>query len=198
MVASAERRQVKLVETEIVDCLILESGVFGDDRGLFREWFKLSDLAATGRHFGVEQANFSVSSHNVVRGLHYSVAPRGQAKLVTCAQGTLDDVIVDIRVGSPTFGQVVVVSLAADQGRSVLLPEGVAHGFCVTSEVGALAYLLSTPYDAPNELEIHPFDEELGVAWPLTGDPILSAKDAAAPSFRARLEAGQLPVYTSK
>lgn len=183
---------MKLIETAIDGCFILESGVFGDDRGLFREWFKLADLTAAGQSFSVEQANFSVSAKNVVRGLHYSVAPRGQAKLVTCAHGTLDDVIYDIREGSPTFGQLVVVSLAADAGKSVLLPAGVAHGFCVTSEVGALAYLLSSPYDAPNELEIHPLDAEIAVPWPLTGEPIMSAKDAAAPSLAERRAAGQL------
>ncbi len=186
---------MKLIDTDIAGCVILESGVFGDDRGLFREWFKLGDLEATGRDFRVEQANFSVSTKNVVRGLHYSIAPRGQAKLVTCAQGTLDDVIVDIREGSPTFGAVVVVHLAADEGRSVLLPEGVAHGFCVTSDTGALAYLLTSPYDAPNELEIHPFDSRINVPWPLSADPIMSAKDAAAPSWEQRRAAGQVPRF---
>jgi len=186
---------VKLIETAIDGCFILESGVFGDDRGLFREWFKLDDLKAAGLSFDVEQANFSVSSQNVVRGLHYSIAPRGQAKVVTCAHGRLDDVIFDIREGSPTFGQLVVVSLAAGEGRSVHLPAGVAHGFCVTSEVGALAYLLSSPYDAPNELEINPLDSEIGVPWPLTGEPIMSAKDAAAPSWAERRAAGQTPTY---
>lgn len=186
---------MKIIETAIAGCVILESGVFGDDRGLFREWFKLGDLEAADLSFSVEQANFSVSSKNVVRGLHYSVAPRGQAKLVTCAQGTLDDVIFDIREGSPTFGQLVVVSLAADHGRSVLLPAGVAHGFCVTSETGALAYLLSSPYDAANELEIHPFDDEINVPWPLTGEAIMSPKDAAAPSWASRRAEGMVPTY---
>ena len=184
---------MKLIETAIDGCFILESGVFGDDRGLFREWFKLPDFAAAGVTFNVEQANFSVSSQNVVRGLHYSVSPRGQAKVVTCAHGTLDDVIFDIREGSPTFGQIVVVSLAANEGKSVLLPAGVAHGFCVTSEVGALAYLLSSPYDAPNELEINPLDPEIGVPWPLTGEPIMSAKDSAAPSWAQRRSESQTP-----
>lgn len=184
---------MKLTETAIAGCFILESGVFSDDRGLFREWFKLADLTAAGASFTVEQANFSVSARNVVRGLHYSLAPRGQAKVVTCAHGTLDDVIFDIREGSPTYGQLVVVSLAADQGRSVLLPAGVAHGFCVTSELGALAYLLSSPYDAPNEVEIHPLDPDINVPWPLTGDPIMSTKDAAAPTLAERRAAHQLP-----
>ena len=88
--------------------------------------------------FSAQQANLSISKRNVVRGLHYSMAPEGQAKVVTCAHGELDDVIVDIRVGSPTFGRHEVVHLAADEERSVYVPAGVAHGFCVTSEVGAL------------------------------------------------------------
>ena len=96
------------------------------------------DFDAAGLDFATEQANLSMSSRNVVRGLHYSLAPRGQAKVVTCVLGELDDVIVDVRVGSPTFGAVEIVHLAADQGRSVVLPAGVAHGFCVTSEHAAL------------------------------------------------------------
>jgi len=186
---------VNLTELDIAGLYVAESRTFADDRGFFREWFKLSDFEAAGLRFGAEQSNLSMSSRNVVRGLHYSLAPRGQAKVVTCVYGTLDDVIVDVRVGSPTFGRVVTVSLAADQGTTVVLPAGVAHGFCVTSETAALSYLLSSPYDAPNELEIHPLDPEIGVPWALTGEPILSEKDAAAPSLAQRLAAGQLPTF---
>jgi dTDP-4-dehydrorhamnose 3,5-epimerase len=181
----------------IAGLVVLDAPVWGDERGFFREWFKLSDLAVAGLDFGTRQANLSRSVRGVVRGLHYSVAPEGQAKVVTCVDGTLDDVIVDVRVGSPTFGAVEVVSLAGDLGRSVLLPAGVAHGFCVTSEVATLAYLLSSPYDAPFELEIDPFDPALAIPWPLSGEPIVSAKDGAAPSLAARLAADQLPAYRS-
>ncbi len=184
-----------LVETEIAGCFVAESRVFGDERGFFREWFKAEDFAGVGVDFRAEQSNLSHSTRNVVRGLHYSLAPRGQAKVVTCVYGTLDDVIVDVRIGSPTFGRVVVVPLGADLGRTVYLPAGVAHGFCATSDLAALAYLLSSPYDPSVELEIHPMDAELNVPWPLSGPAILSEKDGAAPTLAARREAGQLPLF---
>jgi dTDP-4-dehydrorhamnose 3,5-epimerase len=195
VVAATEEPAVKLVELSIPDLYVLESPVWGDDRGSFREWFKDEDFQTTGLDFRTRQANLSVSKRNVVRGLHYSMAPEGQAKVVTCAHGELDDVIVDIRVGSPTFGRCEVVHLAAGDERSVYVPVGVAHGFCVTSDVGALVYLLSSPFNAPLELEINPFDDEINVAWPLSAEAVVSPKDAGAPSLRERREANQLPRY---
>ena len=186
---------MKLNELSIPGVFLLESPVHGDDRGYFREWFKLGDFESAGVDFHAHQANLSMSSRNVVRGLHYSMAPEGQAKVVTCVYGELDDVIVDIRVGSPKFGEVEVVHLAQNQGRSVLLPAGVAHGFCVTSGQAALTYLLSSPFNAPLELEINPFDPEIGVPWTIDGEPIVSDKDRDAPSLRARLAAGELPRF---
>jgi dTDP-4-dehydrorhamnose 3,5-epimerase len=195
VVATVEGSTVKLIELSIPGLFVLESPVRGDDRGSFREWFKDEDFQEAGVEFRARQANLSVSKRNVVRGLHYSMAPEGQAKVVTCAHGELDDVIVDIRVGSPTFGHCEVVHLAAGEERSVYVPVGVAHGFCVTSDFGALTYLLSSPFNAPVELEIDPFDEEINVPWPLSGEAIVSAKDAAAPSLRQRLEANELPRF---
>lgn len=186
---------MNLVELDIAGLYVAHSRVFGDERGFFREWFKSSDFEAAGLAFSTEQSNLSMSTRNVVRGLHYSVAPRGQAKVVTCVFGSLDDVIVDVRVGSPTFGVVVTVPLAAELGTTVVLPAGVAHGFCVTSDTAALSYLLSSPYDAPHELEINPLDPEINVPWALSGEAILSEKDAAAPSLAQRQAAGQLPTY---
>ena len=95
---------MNLVPRAIPGLYVLESPVFGDERGFFREWFKAPDAEAAGVDFTVRQANLSLSARDVVRGLHYSLAPEGQAKVVTCAAGSLDDVIVDVRVGSPTFG----------------------------------------------------------------------------------------------
>lgn len=187
---------MNLRELEIAGLYVAESRVFGDDRGFFREWFKHSDFVAAGVSFSAEQSNLSMSTRNVVRGLHYSMSPRGQAKVVTCVYGSLDDVIVDIRVGSPTFGVVVTVPLAADEGTTVVLPAGVAHGFCVTSDTAALSYLLSSPYDAPHELEINPLDPEINVPWALSGEAILSEKDAAAPSLAQRQAAGELPSFS--
>jgi dTDP-4-dehydrorhamnose 3,5-epimerase len=196
VVAAAERTRVmKLIELSIPGLYALESPVHGDNRGFFREWFKHDDFEQAGVDFQVQQANLSLSARNVVRGLHYSMAPEGQAKLVTCVLGELDDVIVDIRIGSPRFGCVEVVHLAADKGLSVLLPRDVAHGYCATSDLAALSYLISSPFNAPMELEINPFDEEIGVSWPLSGEPILSAKDTAAPSLERRRAAKQLPIF---
>lgn len=196
MVASAEGHdRVRLTELSIPDCFLIESPVRGDDRGLFREWYRRAEVAATGVEFEIQQANFAMSKRDVVRGLHYTLAPEGQAKLVTCVHGRFDDVIVDIRVGSPTFGRVEVVSLAADEDRSVLVPAGAAHGYCVTSELGAISYLLSSPYNAAMEREIYPFDPTLGVPWSLSGEATLSEKDAAAPTFEQRREAGELTVF---
>lgn len=188
---------MKLNELPIQGLFELESPVWSDDRGFFREWFTTIDFEGRGVDFHARQANLSMSERNVVRGLHYSLAPEGQAKVVTCAYGSLDDVIVDVRVGSPTFAQVHVVHLEADVGRSLYLPAGVAHGFCVLSERAALSYLLSSPFNASLELEINPFDSDLRVPWTIEGDPIVSAKDSAAPSLAQRIAAMELPDFRS-
>ena len=182
----------------IADCFVASSPVWGDERGFFREWHKLGDLPASWQGFVAAQANLSSSATNVVRGLHYSLAPEGQAKIVTCVGGALVDVICDVRVGSPTYGVVELVPLAADRGDSVLLPAGVAHGFCVPEGPATLAYLLSSPYRPDVELEIDPFDEDLAVSWPIPGSALLSPKDAAAPSLAARGSAGELPIFTAR
>ena len=182
-------------ELQIPGAYVLESPVWEDDRGYFREWFKFADLDAIGAAFSIQQANLSMSKRNVVRGLHYSLATEGQAKLVTCAYGELDDVLVDVRVGSPTYGIVEVIHLSASEERSVLIPAGLAHGFCVTSEIGALTYLLSSPFNADMELEINPFDKVLNVPWPLTDEAIVSPKDEKAPTMMERLWSGKLPLY---
>ena len=197
MVATAEGHALmKLSELSIPGLFLLESPVWSDDRGFFREWYKLSDFEASGLAFRAQQANLSMSSRNVVRGLHYSLAPEGQAKVVTCVFGELDDVIVDVRIGSPSFGRVEVVHLAANDVRSLLLPAGVAHGFCVTSEEAGLSYMLSSPFNGPLELEIDPFDTQIAVPWAIEGEAIVSPKDCAAPSLAERAAANQLPTFT--
>jgi dTDP-4-dehydrorhamnose 3,5-epimerase-like enzyme len=114
---------------------------------------------------------------------------------VTCAQGELDDVVVDVRVGSPTYGEYEVITLKANEGRSVLVPAGVAHGFVVTSDAGTIVYLLSSPYDPGLELAIDALDPAIGVPWRLSGEPVRSAVDAVAPLLAERRAAGELPIY---
>lgn len=174
---------------------VATSPVWGDDRGFFREWHKLGELPGVWSGFVAVQANLSHSAEGVIRGLHYSLAPEGQAKIVTCVGGALLDVLCDIREGSPTYGVVEVVPLAAAAGTTVLLPAGVAHGFCVPSGDAALCYLLSSPYRPDVELEIHPLDPTLAVPWVVPGEPLLSPKDAAAPTLEARAVAGELPRF---
>ena len=166
-----------------------------DPRGVFLEWYR-ADAAEASHGYPLElaQANISVSSRDVVRGIHFADVPPGQAKYVTCVAGSVLDVVVDVRVGSPTFGQWEAVPLDDVDRRAVHLVEGLGHGFCVLSEQATLTYLCSTGYAPEREHTIHPLDPELGIKWPV-GTPVLSARDAAAPSFADVRAAGTLPDY---
>ena len=186
---------MKASALSIAGAHLIESPVFDDGRGIFREWFKSTDLEIDGVSFDVRQANLSHSGQGTIRGLHYSLAPEGQAKIVTCVMGELDDVIADVRVGSPTFGRVEYVTLNARSGHSLHLPEGVAHGFVVREPFAAMAYLLSSPYDPVTEFEISPFDSTLAVPWRLESDPVLSLRDAEAPTLAERRDRGELPNF---
>ncbi len=172
-----------------------ESPVWGDERGFFREWFKLADISKmAGRDFSVEQANISSSARGVVRGIHYSLAEGGQAKWVTCVNGLIRDVIVDIRPASPTYGKSVVVELSGALGNAVLIGEGLGHAFVSLEDASIVAYLVSSPFSPTNEYEVNPLDPELGIEWGLpVGELRLSPKDAAAPSLAERLNQNKLP-----
>jgi len=172
--------------------------VHEDDRGSFAEAFRGSEFAADlGYRFELAQSNCSVSRQGVIRGIHYADVPPGQAKFVTCVAGAGLDVIVDIRVGSPTFGKWEAVQLDATTRRAVFLSEGLGHAFMALSDQTTLLYLCSTPYAPGREHGVHPLDPGLGITWPLdeTGAPLMSPKDAAAPTLADALEAGQLPSY---
>lgn len=171
-----------------------------DDRGVFLEWFTASALReATGRDLGLAQANASVSRAGVVRGIHYADVPPGQAKYVTCVAGSVLDVVVDLRVGSPAFGRWDAVLLDAHERRAVFLPEGVGHAFMALEDGATVVYLCSSGYAPEREHGVDPTDPELAIEWPTTGPdgralvPSFSAKDAAAPSLREALAAGALP-----
>ena len=174
-----------------------------DDRGMFYEWFRDDDMvAATGHSLDLRQANCSVSDVGVLRGIHYADVPPGQAKWVTCLSGAVLDVVVDLRVGSPTFGRWDPVLLDDVDRRVVYLSEGLGHGFLSLQDGSTVAYLCSTPYAPGREHEVDPLDPEIGIAWPdraRDGSPLelrLSPKDAAAPGLHEARRRGLLPAWT--
>jgi dTDP-4-dehydrorhamnose 3,5-epimerase len=186
---------MKLTTLGIDGAWLAESPVWSDDRGFFREWFKSEDVKlATGRDFGIEQANISISSVGTLRGIHYSIAPRGQAKWVTCVAGSIQDVIVDIRPDSKTFGQWIDVELKGDSGKAVLISAGLGHGFLALEDNTAVVYLVSTPFSPTDEFEINPLDEKIGIKWGMDfGSLKISEKDRIAPTLAERLVEGKLP-----
>ncbi|MFE9253556.1 dTDP-4-dehydrorhamnose 3,5-epimerase [Streptomyces sp. NPDC006879] len=167
----------------------------GDARGLFLEWYKADALTeAVGHPLGLKQANMSVSAAGVLRGIHFADVPPGQAKYVTCVRGAVLDVIVDIRVGSPTFGQWEGVRLDEEERAAVYLSEGLGHGFCALTDDATVAYLCSEGYAPTRERGIHPLDPAIGIEWPVEHFE-LSAKDEAAPALAEAAEQGLLPSY---
>lgn len=174
----------------------------GDARGLFAEVFKGDLLSEViGHRLDLAQANLSVSAAGVLRGVHFADVPPGQAKYVTCPSGAILDVIVDIRVGSPTFGQYDTVLLDDVDRRAVYLSEGLGHAFCSLADGSTVTYLCSTGYNPSGEHGINPLDPELGIEWPTQGRdgrPLtyeLSPKDTAAPGLSEARELGLLPQH---
>jgi dTDP-4-dehydrorhamnose 3,5-epimerase len=169
-----------------------------DSRGTFLEWYRFDALAAAvGHPLDLAQANLSTSARDVVRGIHFADLPPGQAKYVTCVAGAVLDVVVDIRVGSPTFGAWEAVPLDGEDRRAVYLAEGLGHGFCALTEGATVAYLCSSTYRPGHEHGINPLDPALGVAWPAAA-PVLSTKDAEAPTLAEARAAGLLPRYPGR
>lgn len=164
-----------------------------DQRGSLVEWFRSAELGDTAGHrVRVAQANLSVSARGVVRGIHFVSSPPGQRKYVTCVSGAVLDIIVDLRIGSPTFGVWDTVRLDDVQRRAVYIDDGLGHGFCALSESASVLYLCSTAYDPAAERSVHPLDPELGIRWP-SDNPVLSLRDSKAPTLAAARDAGQLP-----
>ena len=169
-----------------------------DDRGVFLESFKDSVFTeAVGHRFDLKQMNISVSKQGTVRGIHFADVPPGQAKYVQCFDGRILDIVVDIRVGSPTFGQWEAVELDGDSRQGLYIAEGLGHAFCALSESVTVGYLCSEPYSPTHEHGIHPLDTELALPWPDGSASVLSPKDAAAPTLAHALQVGLLPSYTA-
>lgn len=173
---------------------------FRDDRGVFLAWFgEEAFSSATGHDLRLAQANCSVSAAGVVRGVHYADVPPGQAKYVTCMVGAVMDVVVDLRVGSPTFGQHDSVLLDDVERRGIYLSEGLGHAFMALRDGSTVVYACSEPYAPQREHGVYPLDPELGITWPTAapdGSPLtpsLSPKDAEAPTLAQASDAGALP-----
>lgn len=170
--------------------------VRGDDRGVFLESFKDSTFVETvGRRFDLKQMNISVSRKGTVRGVHFADVPPGQAKYVQCFDGRILDVVVDIRVGSPTFGQWEAVELDSESRRGLYIAEGLGHAFCALTESVTVGYLCTEPYAPTREHGIHPLDSELSLPWPEGSDSLLSPKDASAPTLAEARASGLLPTF---
>ena len=174
----------------------LEPKVFPDERGSFHEWYRGEEFReATGYDLSLAQANCSVSRRGVLRGVHFSDVPPGQAKYITCVRGAMLDVVVDLRVGSPTFGQWEAVRLDDDSRHALFLAEGLGHAFMALTDEATVVYLSSTGYAPEREHDVHPLDPDLGIAWPEGIPPLLSPKDAQAPSLAEAERMGLLPSY---
>jgi dTDP-4-dehydrorhamnose 3,5-epimerase len=178
---------MKVTPTDLPEVLVIEPAVHGDARGFFKESFNQRAFdAAVGTHVEFVQDNHSRSARGVLRGLHYQLPPHAQGKLVRVARGAVFDVAVDVRRDSPRFGRWAGVELSADNHRQLWIPPGFAHGFLVISDEADFLYK-TTDYYAPHaEAAVRWDDSALAIAWPGAGvEPLVSAKDAAAPPLRA-------------
>jgi dTDP-4-dehydrorhamnose 3,5-epimerase len=193
---------MKVTPLTIPDAFQIVPDQFGDDRGVFLESFRQDALREqVGRPLDVQQVNCSVSQAGVVRGIHFADIPPSQAKYVTCVSGAVFDVVVDLRIGSPSYGRWDSVVLDDTTRNAVFVAEGLGHAFMALSDDATVMYLCSAPYCAAREHGVHPFDPELAIEWPrltIDGRPVtnrLSPKDAAAPSLAHAAAQGLLPTY---
>jgi dTDP-4-dehydrorhamnose 3,5-epimerase len=185
-------------ELDIDGAWVYTPRIHADGRGSFLEWFQGGVFhSRAGYRLPVAQANCSVSRRGVIRGIHFADVPPGQAKYVTCVSGTVIDVVVDLRAGSPSFGRWAAVQLDDRARRAVFIGEGLGHAFAARSEEATVMYLCSSPYQPGREHGIDPLDPALAIAWPGDVEPILSDKDARAPSLARARAAGLLPDYAA-
>ncbi|NEB81693.1 dTDP-4-keto-6-deoxy-D-glucose epimerase [Streptomyces sp. SID14478] len=184
-------------ELAIEGALEFTPTVYPDERGLFVTTYQQAQFVAATEHpFPFVQTSHSVSRRGVVRGVHYTATPPGMAKHVYCARGRARDFVVDLRVGSPTFGQWDTIELDQEHCRSTYLPVGVGHVFVALEDETTMMYQMSGPYVAQDELAVSPLDPALGLPVTIDGvEPVLSGRDVAAPTLAQALEAGVLPDY---
>jgi dTDP-4-dehydrorhamnose 3,5-epimerase len=194
----SEVSEVKVRELDVPGAWEISPQLYSDSRGVFFELLTDREFTAfAGHHLDVRQANCSVSSSGVLRGLHFAQLPPSQAKYVTCLSGSIFDVIVDIRLGSPTFGRWDSVLLDDRDRRSVYISEGLAHGFLALQDNSTVMYLCSAEYNPEREHTICATDATLAIDWPtIDGHPLsMSERDRDAPSLERVLATGLLPSW---
>jgi dTDP-4-dehydrorhamnose 3,5-epimerase len=184
---------MKLIETSIPEVRVFEPQVFGDARGFFMETYSTQKFACFGVETVFVQDNHSLSARYTLRGLHYQLR-RPQAKLCRVVSGAVLDVAVDVRLGSPTFGQHVAVELSAENKRMILIPHGFAHGFLVLTENAEFLYKCDDFYAPGDEYGVAWNDPEIGIDWNLSGEPLLSSKDLLLPRL-SEMPPEHLPVF---
>ncbi|WP_435974248.1 dTDP-4-dehydrorhamnose 3,5-epimerase family protein [Streptomyces sp. Qhu_M48] len=188
---------MRVVETRVPGAYVFTPDRIPDARGVFFESFR-HDLVedVTGRPFRPAQINYSTSVRNTLRGIHGVAVPPGQAKYVSCVRGAARDIVVDLRVGSPTFGEHHETLLDAGSGRCVYVPEGVGHGFLTLTDDACVSYVVSTLYVPGTQIDIDPLDPELALPWGFDEPPLMSEKDAKAPGVREALASGLLAEWS--
>ncbi len=185
---------MEIRELAVPDSYVIDLVPHGDSRGRFTEWYRADVLAsAVGQPLTLAQANHSVSARGALRGIHFASVAPGQAKYVYCPAGRLLDVVVDLRVGSPTFGVHDAVVLDSERPQAVYLAEGLGHAFLSLADGTSVTYLVSTSYDPAREFTVSPLDPELDLPWPADVELELSARDRLAPPLAEAREQGLLP-----
>ena len=191
---------MEITPLSIAGAFAIRNTVHGDERGEFVEWFRADHIKnQTGLDFSPIQANLSVSQKGTLRGVHFADVPPGQAKYVMCPTGAIQDYVVDIRVGSPTFGKWELVTISAKDRNAILLDVGLGHAFVALEEGTTVTYLVTDHYKPQAEHAINPQDPDLGLEFPFSGQELLvSAKDHDAPSLADALSSGMLPTWAGR
>lgn len=188
---------MQIRELSIPDSYEITPKQFGDDRGVFLEWYRFDRLAETiGHPLSLAQGNTSVSKRGVVRGIHFADVPPSQAKYVTATHGAVLDFVIDIRVGSPTFGQWDSVLLDDRDRKAIYIAEGLGHCFVALTDDATVSYLVTSTFNAEREHGVNPLDETVALEFGIPADQLLlSPKDTEAPSLEEAAAAGILPTW---
>ena len=185
---------MNIIPLSISGAWLIEGRRFDDDRGWFQEWFKKSVVfSQTGFDFSPVQTNISKSAAGSIRGIHYSIAPQGQGKLVTVMSGAIDDFVIDVRPTSSTFGKWEKVRLDSQTGGSLLLSPNLGHAFQALEKDTIVSYLVTAEFNPEAEKGITPFCPKLAIEWDSTIAPLVSQKDIDAPTLPDQQTAGNLP-----